>query len=458
MADRTIADLINSGTVFRNDLLGYWANEIGLMKNVTKYDFLKGITATIVIAANDSSDDAKGNADIVCTGNHDQVLIQQAIDYANTNGAFILLRKGNYIITDRVIMKNRALISGESWETVLKGVGTTAFSVFDYDHPFGSPGSVTKDTPITDFHLRLMKIDCSGMSVPNYAANFGVLTKGVFGKYFLRSSFDFLWLKDTFASSLGIDFLVDSWVTHNLIDRGGRGVVNPATDQGGSGIGIGTGGYAIENLVVAHNHVKNCGKYGIFFEAQNSVTESKKMFCHDNFVYGNRYGLGTRGVTEVSFQDNWSFNNTEDGLLIDKSPFSTFASRRTTVRGNHFIGNGTYGIRAINTHNDSVIEHNEIRDNVSGPISVSASSSCIIRDNVGYNPVSGGVGAQTPGASPWTYTAGNTPETLYLTGDDITNVTKGGVSLGAPKTIVLEPNQAVTITYTGTLTAVREKR
>lgn len=82
-----------------------------------------------------------------------------------------------------------------------------------------------------------------------------------------------------------------------------------------------------------------------------------------------------------------------------------------------------------------------------------------IERNVGYNPV--GAAAITTAASPYTYTAGSSPETVYTSAStSITAITQGGVSilpaaLGAnvPMSIELDPNAAVVITYTGTLTA-----
>jgi polygalacturonase len=72
-----------------------------------------------------------------------------------------------------------------------------------------------------------------------------------------------------------------------------------------------------------------------------------------------------------------------------------------------------------------------------------------------------GAAAITPGASPYTYTAGPMAETVYLAAStSITALTQGGVSVlpaataaNVNFTLELGPNEAAVITYTGTLTA-----
>jgi hypothetical protein len=72
----------------------------------------------------------------------------------------------------------------------------------------------------------------------------------------------------------------------------------------------------------------------------------------------------------------------------------------------------------------------------------------IVRNNPGYNPV--GPSAVTVAASPMTYTAGASPEVLYVKGGTVTTITKGGITLAAvtDQAISLAPNQACVITYT----------
>ncbi|WP_374638510.1 hypothetical protein [Agrobacterium salinitolerans] len=85
-----------------------------------------------------------------------------------------------------------------------------------------------------------------------------------------------------------------------------------------------------------------------------------------------------------------------------------------------------------------------------------------IHDNAGYNPI--GAATLTPGASPWTYTAGKSPETLWVSAgtsiNDISIVGKGSITpvgLGANQifAVPLGPGDGATITYVGALSAKR---
>jgi len=109
------------------------------------------------------------------------------------------------------------------------------------------------------------------------------------------------------------------------------------------------------------------------------------------------------------------------------------------------IGPGTIG----SVHDNQFISNTT-------PI-VNSSTATTIKDNLGYNPV--GASTISTGGSPYTYTAGASPETVYLAATTITNITQGGNSilpaaLGATDfTLQLGPYDAAIITYTGTLVA-----
>jgi hypothetical protein len=82
-----------------------------------------------------------------------------------------------------------------------------------------------------------------------------------------------------------------------------------------------------------------------------------------------------------------------------------------------------------------------------------------VLDNPGYNPV--GSSTLSAGASPWTYTASMSPQTLYMAAaTSINSVLYGGVALlpgptgsGAPFTLGLGPNETVVVSYSGAMTA-----
>lgn len=81
----------------------------------------------------------------------------------------------------------------------------------------------------------------------------------------------------------------------------------------------------------------------------------------------------------------------------------------------------------------------------------------VIKDIGGYNPV-GATAAATAGASPFTYTAGTSPETLYFkqTATNTATITQGGQQIAALANastyypVELGPNESVVVTWTTT--------
>jgi len=69
--------------------------------------------ATFVIAAADSTTESKAQADSVCHGVDDDVVIQDAIDNLPAGGGKIYLLAGNYSISDTILIDGGTYISGD---------------------------------------------------------------------------------------------------------------------------------------------------------------------------------------------------------------------------------------------------------------------------------------------------------------------------------------------------------
>jgi polygalacturonase len=70
-----------------------------------------------------------------------------------------------------------------------------------------------------------------------------------------------------------------------------------------------------------------------------------------------------------------------------------------------------------------------------------------------------GVSSITVGASPFTYTAGYSPETIYVDGGTVSSITKGGITIATStgRAIQLEPNESIVVTYSATPTMTADK-
>ena len=218
---------------------------------------------------------------------------------------------------------------------------------------------------------------------------------------------------------------------------------------------------------------------GIMIDPQGTgiVREFRAMGCWTSTmsqqgVLVNNAGTGAR--TGISFVDHHSFANAVNGLHVEKgndvrvlggifahntgdgivfaanvNEFSVIGARCGPAAG--FNANSGWGINVIaGTSNNYQIINNDVRGNTTGSISDAGTGATKnISANLGYNPV--GASAITVTASPFTYTAGGSPETVYIIGGTITAIAVGAAARAvdiATKTVNLEPGDIVKVTYT----------
>ncbi len=108
-------------------------------------------TATKVVAASNSSDLGKKQADYACDGTDDQVEIQAAIDAVDAvGGGCVLLLEGNYSISDTIDVASNLIIRGMGTNTIL----TLADGVDD-KHMFSNIELPRSRTHLTIENLRM---------------------------------------------------------------------------------------------------------------------------------------------------------------------------------------------------------------------------------------------------------------------------------------------------------------
>lgn len=169
------------------------------------------------------------------------------------------------------------------------------------------------------------------------------------------------------------------------------------------------------------------------------------------------------------------WGNNGSGALVKNIVITGSASAGNTNTGMRFYGGasgvtitgnrvGPYAARGANGYGividggsasaDVLITGNNVIGNTTANISDSASGSNVqVYNNNGYNG-STNLSAVTPGASPWTYTAGHTPEVHYLRVGTVSNISQDGTQIFAatPATVNLAPNESYVVTYSGTPT------
>ena len=228
-----------------------------------------------------------------------------------------------------------------------------------------------------------------------------------------------------------------------------QGVTVDQTNFTGIQIGINVPNSGTGNLtqLSVTNSQFNCSAFG--------VVES--TLVGDTQLVNNLFIIPTTATAVQLVEANFSFSHnfvwsagasSNAGLNVYNGaagPMNVADNTFTGLATGVTIGSGTIG----SVHDNQFISNTT-------PI-VNNSTATTIKDNLGYNPV--GASTISTGGSPYTYTAGASPETVYLAATTITNITQGGnsilpVALGATDfTLQLGPYEAAIITYTGTLVA-----
>lgn len=164
---------------------------------------------------------------------------------------------------------------------------------------------------------------------------------------------------------------------------------------------------------------------------------------------------GTNAVTDAVvtgcriMDNNQSAAGSGAGLLLFGATTGVISGNRIGDR--QAVKTQVYGIRIFDAAVSADITGNDLRGNATAGIqNFGAATDVRIIRNRGYNPQ--GIASVTPGASPWTYTCGVTPEVVYLSGTSGTSLTKNGFGLGYSSTsggaYPLEPGEQVVVTYT----------
>ena len=178
------------------------------------------------------------------------------------------------------------------------------------------------------------------------------------------------------------------------------------TDNGDCGlIAVGTG---VKNWIVTGGHAGGNTNYGVRAASGTSNFTITGMMC------GNIAGRGANNY----------------GIVIDAA-----ASDNYLIADNNVVGNTSAGIYDQGTGTNAQVYQ-----------------------NLGYNGL-GNVAGVTVGASPWSYTAAHTPESLYILGGTVSAITIDGnvIQNATGATVNLVPNETMQITYTVTPTVLKKK-
>lgn len=230
-----------------------------------------------------------------------------ALSAATSGPKTIYLPPGRYRLNDRVTPRSGvALIGAGMFESTVVPMSFRAA----FDWRVGT--TYLEECIFADFG-----IDAINQQLLN--GSYTVQSKGFYFQRFRRCVFTRLFIRDTGATSIGIDYAEDSLIANNLVLRGGR--LAAYGQPGASGIGIGTGKAQSEPLLILNNIVMDAKNYNIFLEQQGATNED--YAARNNVVAGNICIGGTH-----SFGDCGA-----DGTLVTGNQFADAIAAAVILHG-----------------------------------------------------------------------------------------------------------------------------
>jgi hypothetical protein len=240
-------------------------------------------------------------------------------------------------------------------------------------------------------------------------------------------------------------------------------------------------GQIVQHLFLSNNAFDTCANYGMLFQGGGTGIVRRVMSTQDwsatnqlsnilidppngsGFSFqglrcynGQQHGIYVLGgedvrITNSRIEGNGGGTGNYDGIYIaaNVNDISVTNTRIGSAEG--FSAVQRYGINIqAGTNANYIIDSNDLRGNITGAINAGAVTGPIrITNNIGYNQPSTSA-AVTPGASPWTYTAGYRPETLYFTGGTVSDISQNATTIAtaSPATVELGPQESIVVTYT----------
>ncbi len=166
------------------------------------------------------------------------------------------------------------------------------------------------------------------------------------------------------------------------------------------------------------------------------------------------------------------YNNYAAGAIIDGAVRVSFNGCSILYNGLGAVDAGSSGISVSGTAApDLIVVGCDIHDNGTGGAGYgiytnTALTNRVVTDNIfrgnsqgTFNPV-GGATAISVSGSPFTYTAGTTPEAVYVSGGTVSAIAKNSVNLfvATGASVWLEPGEAMTVTYSSIPTMIKDRK
>lgn len=237
-----------------------------------------------------------GNAQI-SFGTDDAAAINSAVTAANTNlGGVVRFPEAQCVIASPVIIKNKVSLVGQSYSrSSLKWIST-------HDMGTGYEGAITglsasSGAPYSDNTIAELEVD---MADATFAAGYQYYEKCIDITYMQRPNFYHLYMHDSIATCLGIDYISVAQIKDNIIVNAGRGQTLTSQDGDGMAFELSAGFSGLyESNIVTGNTIINPHHYGIEGE---SFTGQSNIFSimSNNLIMTNQ--TNSIGIEDQGYQ------------------------------------------------------------------------------------------------------------------------------------------------------------
>lgn len=293
---------------FTEDIMKYIRSNIG--GNVSGAVFYNCQDYGVIPGSSDNTDAMQELIDLVHENGGGVIWIPVGVyTFDSANSAYDMTNN----ITSLLEAKSHVSILGESLSgSVLKVTGNSQQGAGLFCQNSVYSGEILEGCTYQNF-----TVDMSEASLTTYTHR---------GKAFYYSGikdcvFRDLRLISTPSTSLGIDMLDNVVMDSIYVYEGGRQWTDG--ENGGAGIGIGTGKWQNENYVIRNCVCDSCGHFGIFLEDQGIFSAGKdknfpkgQIIANNVIRNGRNYAIGVRGGKNILVTGNNVYEN-KGGIYTD---------------------------------------------------------------------------------------------------------------------------------------------
>jgi hypothetical protein len=350
---------------------------ISITDNRAGYNFVvpgaAGGTVSVIVAAADSSDRCKLQADYVCDGTSDDVEINEALSQVKAaGGGTVFLSAGSYTLDDTVKIPSDVIFAGEGTATKLAfdtSVGDKTMITNDCNYTFAQRHPTgNKNITVRDMYIDGDKDNRGSGADSIWTVGFNTVE---------NLTIENLTIVNGWTAGIRTEFCTYVTIANNRIHN-----------SGDDGIGINEETF---NCSCYGNHISDAGKGGKSYGAPNGieiqdgardVTVSGNVIenCDTDGIQVSTH-TGKDGCINVSIASN-TVRNCESGVFV--KGLSGTPQINVTVSNNTIIGttdSALYGLQAAYTE-DVVFTGNTVNNRINAGRLANSNTRTIISDNI----------------------------------------------------------------------------